>query len=685
MKTYFLTIFLGILLLAACTPTPTSTPVAVSPMAIPSATMTSTPLPQGNLIIVTSTSDSGPGSLRQALQDAQDYGTVTFDPTVFPPEAPATIFVSGELPHIHVNNLTLDASNAGVILDGSQIPGDWVAGLQIVMSDANTIRGLQISHFPGPGIAISGDSTHNVIGGDRSLGDGPFGQGNLLIHNAIGIDLSTNGTTLITITGNLIGTDAADDSGLGNLGSGITISEGSHGNTIGPDNLIAYNRRAGVEVYHTDTYHNTITQNSIHDNNRMGIDLMGGGNAKLASPIIIDYDLSAGTATGATCANCTVEIFSDSSNGGEIYEDRTTADAKGIFTLNKGDPFSGPNLTATTTDVDGNTSQFSDPFDQSFEMDQPEPPPILSAPSVERFPNNPIIVPEMLPGDDGADINGPSLIRVPSWVEDPLGQYYLYFAHHVGTYIRMAYADDLAGPWNIYNPGTLRLEDTICKDIFGSIYANYKHLASPDIHVDSKSQQIRMYFHCPVYLSGPVDENDSYKQVTLLATSSDGLNFEAASEPLGNAYFRVFQWANHTYALGMPGVFYRSTDGLSGFKEGPTLFSEDMRHSAVIIRDGKLLIFYTMVGDNPERILLTEIELHPDWMTWSTTDPVVVLEPEFDWEGANLPLEPSVRGFATGLVRQLRDPAIFVEEGHTYLLYSVAGESGIAIAELHWH
>jgi len=30
----------------------------------------------------------------------------------------------------------------------------------------------------------------------------------------------------------------------------------------------------------------------------------------------------------------------------------------------------------------------------------------------------------------------------------------------------------------------------------------------------------------------------------------------------------------------------------------------------------------------------------------------------------------------------LRDPAIFEEYGRIYLLYSVAGESGIAIAEL---
>jgi hypothetical protein len=30
----------------------------------------------------------------------------------------------------------------------------------------------------------------------------------------------------------------------------------------------------------------------------------------------------------------------------------------------------------------------------------------------------------------------------------------------------------------------------------------------------------------------------------------------------------------------------------------------------------------------------------------------------------------------------LRDPGIFVEGGKTYLLYSIAGESGIAIGEL---
>ena len=59
-----------------------------------------------------------------------------------------------------------------------------------------------------------------------------------------------------------------------------------------------------------------------------------------------------------------------------------------------------------------------------------------------------------------------------------------------------------------------------------------------------------------------------------------------------------------------------------------------------------------------------------------------MLRPEFDWEGAQAPLAPSVRSVAYGKVNQLRDPAIFVEDGRTYLLYAVAGESGIAIAEL---
>ncbi len=62
-----------------------------------------------------------------------------------------------------------------------------------------------------------------------------------------------------------------------------------------------------------------------------------------------------------------------------------------------------------------------------------------------------------------------------------------------------------------------------------------------------------------------------------------------------------------------------------------------------------------------------------------------VLRPEYDWEGADADLEPSVRSTAYGHVNQLRDPAIYedAESGRVFLVYAVAGESGIAIAEVH--
>jgi len=50
-----------------------------------------------------------------------------------------------------------------------------------------------------------------------------------------------------------------------------------------------------------------------------------------------------------------------------------------------------------------------------------------------------------------------------------------------------------------------------------------------------------------------------------------------------------------------------------------------------------------------------------------------------------LPLEASKGGYIDERVHQLRDPAIYQEGDKTYLLYSVAGESGIAIAEINFH
>ncbi len=281
---------------------------------------------------------------------------------------------------------------------------------------------------------------------------------------------------------------------------------------------------------------------------------------------------------------------------------------------------------------------------------------------VRRLPTNPIIVPHM-DGRMGSNVNGPSLIKVPDWAARPLGRCYLYFADHNGAYIRLAYADRLEGPWRTYEPGVLDLAESF----------SIGHVASPDVHIDVERRELRMYYHGPDAAGG---------QMTRLALSTDGIRFMARPDILGTFYFRVWRWDGWWYALVMPGKIMRSRDGLAPFELGPTLFSEDMRHSAVRPVGNVLHVFYTNVGDCPERILHCTIELTPNWMEWRQSESVTVLTPEMDWEGANLPLVPSKRGAANGPVNQLRDPAIYEEEGRTYLLYSVAGERGIAIAEI---
>ncbi len=293
--------------------------------------------------------------------------------------------------------------------------------------------------------------------------------------------------------------------------------------------------------------------------------------------------------------------------------------------------------------------------------------PALSLATVDRFSTNPIIRPDM-DATIGRNINGPSLIRVPDWVRKPLGWYYLYFAHHKGTHIRLAYADSLEGPWRVYAPGVLDLEHSLF----------LRHVASPDVHVDPERGQIRMYCH------GPTPNG----QKTRVAISTDGLHFVIRPEILGDSYFRVFRWNGWWYAMAMPGVFYRSRDGLTSFEAGPTPFAAIikrprlMRHAAFLLDADTLRVFYSCIGDRPERILVSEIRLAPDWNEWKASPAVEVIRSETQYEGVDLPTETSKMGWAPGPTHQLRDPAIYREAGAVYLLYSVAGEQGIAMAEL---
>ena len=317
--------------------------------------------------------------------------------------------------------------------------------------------------------------------------------------------------------------------------------------------------------------------------------------------------------------------------------------------------------------------------------------------SVTRLLDEPIIGPELHPGL-GVNIQGPSLIRAPEWLPNRLGEYYLYFADHKGLYIRLAYADELTGPWQVHAPGSLQIGESYFTPVRPEIpqaeldalveqrraagarvshdlalELTEPHIASPDVHVDEENRRIVMYFH------GLERPGFQHSRVAL---SDDGIDFTTMPENIGRSYMRIFEHDGMTYAMSMPGQFYRSADGLTNFEEGPRLFVPNMRHSALLVRDETLYVFWTRVGDAPESILLSTIDISGDWSAWRESPEAEVLRPEFDWEGADAPIEPSVRSTAYGQVNQLRDPAIYVEGDEVYLLYAVAGESGIAIAKV---
>jgi hypothetical protein len=316
--------------------------------------------------------------------------------------------------------------------------------------------------------------------------------------------------------------------------------------------------------------------------------------------------------------------------------------------------------------------------------------------TVRRLLDRPIIQ-QSMSASLGNNINGPSLIRVPDWVDQPLGRYYLYFAHHEGRSIRLAYADDLLGPWQIREPGALNIEKSLFPhnkrqispktvgpdDIFGLGVEEYQpHIASPDVHVDEQQCRIRLYFH------GMVEDGD---QKTRLAVSTNGLDFAPQPALIDHYYFRVFDYAGWYWAVSWGGYLYRSRQAGGPFQRGPALFENDpvsppntiLRHLGLHLEGDCLHLFFSRIGDTPEVILYSEVRLHNDWAQWQVAAPHEVLRPVDAWEGASLPVDQSRPGANYDAEHALRDPCIFKDlDGRTYLLYSGAGEQAIGIVEL---
>jgi hypothetical protein len=325
--------------------------------------------------------------------------------------------------------------------------------------------------------------------------------------------------------------------------------------------------------------------------------------------------------------------------------------------------------------------------------------PAAPPPAAVRFKQNPLITQQLSPSL-GDNINGPSVIRVPSWIHHPLGRYYLYFAHHKGDHIRLAYANNLAGPWKIYEPGVLNVKDTAFyrPQPDPPAQAFYTHVASPEVVVDDSNKRLVMFVH-GMFTDGkrwPDDpqqatrwaRENGYAQYTQTTVSADGLNF--APRPgitARTSYSRLFRWHDTWYNMARLGILSRANDLLATFEAGPNPFDGGpyvgrVRHVATLLRGDTLYVFFSGIGDAPERILLSTISLSSDWRSWRASTPIEVLRPQAKYECTELPIKPSKIGEAEGPEHALRDPAVIEENGRVILFYSYCGEQGLSAADV---
>ncbi|MDH5729753.1 MAG: hypothetical protein OEZ58_12235, partial [Gammaproteobacteria bacterium] len=267
-------------------------------------------------LIVLNNNDSGVGSLRQVMTDAVANDTVLFDTSIFNPAAPATITLASALPILDNGSITIEASNAGVILDGNTT----VANCLSVQSNNNIIRGLRIQNCTQYGIVIALGAEFNTIGGDSSLGSAASGQGNILVSNGWdGLHIQGN---FNNASGNFIGTDENSSAAIGNSRHGVWITGGANyntigGNSVGERNIISGNASNGVMINLAGSDNNTIIGNYIGTNvsgsaalaNNIGVvlssesssNIIGGSNATARN--IISGNISQGVSISGAHGN----------------------------------------------------------------------------------------------------------------------------------------------------------------------------------------------------------------------------------------------------------------------------------------------------------------------------------------------------------------------------------------------
>ena len=254
---------------------------------------------------VTTTNDSGAGSLREAINSANATGgpdtifiMVPAFSTITPlsplPTITDTVNI-GSGARVRLNGASAGANAYGLrisapncFVQGFVINGFQQGGIRIDGAGNNTsLDGLHIGvDFAGNaaapninrGVLIVG-TTGNLIGG--------FGLPNVISGNAgRGIEITAGGAA--TIRGNRIGTNANGDADLGNLSHGIQIvnSSGSivGGTAANVRNIISGNNGSGIAIQ-TDfgfmATNNTVQQNYIGVDSTGNADLGNNGSGVL--------------------------------------------------------------------------------------------------------------------------------------------------------------------------------------------------------------------------------------------------------------------------------------------------------------------------------------------------------------------------------------------------------------------
>lgn len=256
---------------------------------------------QAATFTVINNADSGPGSLRVAISNANFVVGTDLINFAIPGTGPFTVNLATVLPSL-LEPVTIDGTTqAGysgkplIALDGVAAAGHG-SGIYILTSNS-VVKGLSITRFQRDGIRI--ESFGNVIQGNY-IGTGPFGTntlgngngaagvGGIMIAagrnliggtnaadrnvisggNRHGIFLLSAGATSNSIQGNYIGVDFSGTKRLGNANNGIAVASGATRNLIGGTNagernIISGNTQSGVFLLDNATTGNAIQGNFI--------------------------------------------------------------------------------------------------------------------------------------------------------------------------------------------------------------------------------------------------------------------------------------------------------------------------------------------------------------------------------------------------------------------------------------